>query len=300
MNLRRLELKHKVSLKNYTTIRVGGIARYFFSLHNIDHLHQVMRYIDEPPYILGGGSNILIKDKIIEKPVIKLGEEFSYIKDDGKIIEVGGATPFPALVKYCLEHKWGGIENLIGIPATIGGMLVMNASAFGRDISSSLMKVEILDKNKNIRQLNREDISFSYRSSSLKGKIILKAWFKFTHYPSFERGSIKVDILKEKSDYFFKMRKDTQPLFYPAEGVVFTCGCIFKNHPYYSAGELIEKCGFKGAERNDALVSPQHANFIINRGNASYNDIDYLIQKIKEKVYHKYRIMLEEEIERWT
>jgi UDP-N-acetylmuramate dehydrogenase len=288
MNLGKIELRHNVSLKKYTTIKIGGVANHLFFVNSIDALFSVINKLEDSFYILGKGSNILIKDHIIKTPVLKLGERFNYIKKNNHLLEVGASTSLSSLIKYCIYNGISGLENLAGIPATIGGMLVMNASSFDREISSFLAKIEVLDKrDKEIKQIDKKEIVFDYRRSSLTDKIILRAWFEFT--------SIKDSrYVREKVFGFLKKRESTQEIRFP------TCGCIFKNPSNFKAGYLIEACGLKGIRKNDALVSFRHANFIVNIGKATYNDVDYLINKIKEKVYSKYKIILEEEIERWT
>lgn len=284
MSLKTVESKRKYSLRDFTTIKIGGQARYFFVTNAIDVLRGVVRDVAGSYYLLGGGSNLLVEDSSIDKTVLKLGEGFSYIKGTADSIEVGAATPFSCLMSYALKNNLGGFENLVGIPATVGGLIVMNASSYGRDISYSLDEVEIMDSKGEIKRLKKEDISFSYRQSSLNGKVVLRAWFKLS----------KEDNLRIKVSQFIKDRIAKQDFDFPS------CGCIFKNPGNFAAGFLIDSCGLKGARKNGAQVSMKHANFIVNIGNATYNDVDYLISHIKDKVHRKFGLVLEEEVERWV
>ena len=283
MSLKKLDLKRKVDLKNFTTIKIGGIAKYFFIAHSDDDLINILNSVDDY-YVLGNGSNLLIKDSVISKPIIKLGKEFNYIKKNKRTIEIGAATTLSYILKYCIKNKLGGFSKLAGIPATLGGIIFMNASAFGSELTNYLKKVEVIDRKGKIFTVKREDISFGYRTSSLKDFIILRAYFDLPI--SFN--------LKEEINYILDKRYTFQEFSFPS------CGCVFKNPKEKPAGLLIDLCGLKGKEKNGAQISLKHANFIINKNNAKYNDVDYLIGIIKENVYKKFTIKLEEEIKRWS
>ena len=306
MSLKKAELKHNCSLKDYTTIKIGGDG-YLFAPHDRDQLHKNIIELGEDFYLLGGGSNLLIKDTAIEKPIIKLGDGFKYIEPykDKDCLEVGGATLLADLLNYCIKNELEGLERLAGIPATIGGIIANGASSFGFNISSYLDKVEVMDRRGIAKELSAEGIDFSYRSSSLKGEIIVRAWFKLK----------KSKSIKERIKEFVSKRLASQDFGYPS------CGCIFKNpkitnseefkkkYPKVifpkdsgnlSAGYLIDLCGLKGEQKNDACISLKHANFIVNLGRARYNDVSYLIDKIKDEVYRRYAISLEEEVEKWV
>jgi UDP-N-acetylmuramate dehydrogenase len=284
MSLRTAELKHNYSLKDFTTIRIGGEAQYFFIVDSIDKLQETIKSLNGSYYLLGAGSNLLVRDSNLNKAVLKLGKGFNYIKANGRSIEVGAATSLAQLIRYAITNRLGGLENLVGIPATCGGLLAMNASSYGKEVSDSLKEVEIIDKSGNLKRLKKENIKFSYRSSSLKEEIVVRAWF----------------VLEEEKDirartaYFIHERIQKQDFSFPS------CGCIFKNPNNTAAGLLIDACGLKGLSRNGAKVSLKHANFIVNTGNATYNDVDYLIGHIKDKVYQRFGLVLEEEIERWA
>lgn len=281
--MKQAELKYKYSLTDFTTIKIGGEAKYFFRAASIESLQKILKSCQGACYILGGGSNLLVTDGLVEKCVIKLGEEFNYIREDN-YIEVGSATPFSKLIRHALANSLGGFECLAGIPATVGGLTMMNASSFGREISQHLHKIEVMDIRGNVMDIRKEEIIFSYRNSSLNEYIILRVWFK----------ALKDYDVKAKISNYLKVRISKQDFDFP------NCGCIFKNPDSKPAGFLIDACGLKGFKKNDAQVSHKHANFIINLNKASYNDVDYLINHIKETVHKKFGIILEEEIKRWA
>jgi len=283
MNLKQTKLKRNYSLADFTTIKIGGEAKHFFIAENSAALGKVLKKCCGSFYILGGGSNLLVADSPIKKCVIRLGDDFSYIKKD-KCLEIGGATALSKVIKYASANNLGGFDNLAGIPATIGGLIAMNASSFGREISAYLREVEVMDRNAAVKILKKEEISFSYRKSSLNDCIILRAWFEV----------VKDYDVKAKISNFLKTRMSKQDFEFP------NCGCIFKNPVEKPAGFLIEACGLKGLKKNDAQISPKHANFIINLNKARYNDVDYLTNIIKENVHKKFGIILEEEIKRWS
>ena len=286
MNINKgYEIKNNVDLKPLTTIKIAGVAKEFIVIHSIEGLKDFLReFVNKPYYLLGNGSNLLINDQVISKPVASLGQEFSYVKEDNELIEVGARTPLSKLLSFMISNQLSGIEHLSGIPATIGGMLVMNASSFGSSISQKLVKVEIVDKDGEAKILERDNIDFGYRQSSLKGSFITRAWFSFIKDSSVKRWIRSVVIQRcQRGDFD-----------YPS------CGCIFKNPTNETAGKLIDQCGFKGKQSGGAMVSKKHANFIVNTDNATYSDVDRLIAEIKDAVLTKHKIQLEEEIERWV
>lgn len=283
MSLGNRESKKEVDLRNYTSIKIGGRAKYFYTVRNIDDLDKIIGDLGPDFYLLGKGSNLLIEDSLIEKPIIKLGKGFSFIKRGEKYLEVGASTPLSFLMKYCLENNLSGVENLVGIPATIGGLLAINAASFGKSISLNLGEVDVMNREGGIKTLRKREIVFKYRFSSLRKYIILGARFKLAPRKN----------IKRKLNEFLGKRLSRQDFDFPS------CGCIFKNTPEFSASFLIDSCSLKGLEKGGAQISRRHANFIINCGCAKYNDVDYLIRKIKDQIYKKYSIILQEEIKRW-
>ena len=287
MSIKGYELRNNVDLKPLTTIRIGGKAQKFIVINGFGGLKKFLGDAgNEPYYLLGNGSNLLINDSTINTLVVQLSpesEDFCYVRKDGELIEVGASTPLAKLLCFMINNQLSGIEHLAGIPATIGGMLIMNASSFGSSISQRLVKVEVIDKQGQAKIIERDNITFGYRQSSLKGSIITRAWFSCGKDSSVKRWIRSVIIQRcQRGDFD-----------YPS------CGCIFKNPSNESAGAIIDQCGFKGKQCGGAMVSQKHANFIVNTDNATYSDVDKLISEIKDVVLAKHKIQLEEEIERW-
>jgi len=283
VSLGKTELVENVILSNHTSIRIGGEAQCFYIADSVDDLSNIISSIGSDFYFLGKGSNLLVNDSLIKKPVVKLGENFIYLRGKENLLEIGASTPLSYLIKYCLENNLSGVENLAGIPATVGGLIAMNAGSFGQNISSNLIEVDVMDRKGNFKTLKEKEITFKYRFSSLQDYIILGAKLKF----------LLGDNLKQKISKCLTKRFSRQDFNFPS------CGSVFKNTPKASAGYLIDSLQLKGLRKGDAQISLRHANFIVNRGAAKYSDVDYLIQKIKDQIYKKYSIILQEETKRW-
>ncbi|MFO8053275.1 MAG: UDP-N-acetylmuramate dehydrogenase [Candidatus Omnitrophota bacterium] len=285
MNSKKPKLKQNIDLGQLTTLGIGGKAKYFFLVRDGFELSKLLKKVGSQFYILGNGSNLLIEDKLIKKPVIKLTDNFGLVKQKGDFLEVGSSTLLSFLIKYCISNNLGGIENLAGIPATVGGMLSSAASSFGASIFDCLKEVEVMDKKGNLYRIEKNEINYSYRYSSLEDKVIVKGYFKFPE---------SSQEIKPKIQNIIKKRIDLQDFSYPS------CGSVFKNPASVAAGALIEQAGLKGKRKGDVKISDKHANFILNLGKASYNQADYLIKQIKETIYQREGIVLEEEVKRWN
>jgi len=287
MTVAHLDCRRGVSLKEFASFKIGGKAKQFFVAHSVDDLGLIIKRIVplyKYFYLLGGGSNLLITDKILSNPVLRLGEEFSYIRGlDENYLEIGAATPLSKIINYMVKNNLSCLENFVGIPARLGGLVVMNASSFGSQISQSLDEVYFMDGEGNVKVFKRDTIDFGYRSSPLKEGIVLKARLKVK----------RDDRIKESLIFYLKKRLASQDFSFPS------AGCVFKNVQSFSAASLIEKCGLKGLTVGGASISKKHANFIINRCDAKAKDVVYIIEFIKDKVYNRLGILLEEEIVRW-
>lgn len=270
-------------MNEYTSLKIGGRARFFANPSNKEELKKALGFAKEkdiPIFILGGGTNTLIKDEGVRGMVIKLDGDFKNIERQGLEVKAGGGASLASLISYCQGFSLSGLENLAGIPGSVGGAIFGNAGAFGTQIGDCVKSVVVMDRDGNERIV--KDINFFYRGSSLKDTIILEVLF-----------SLKEDVrwrIDEKIASVLSKRRETQPISKQ------TAGCIFKNPEGKFAGELIEKAGLKGRSIKDAIVSIKHANFIENRGNAKAEDVLQLITFIKRRVYELYGVMLYEEI----
>lgn len=269
-------------LKKLTTIRVGGNALFFFAPERIEEIFEAIKFSEKnsiPIFILGGGSNCLFGDGTIEKLVISMKKLREIKIEENKLFAQAGVTT-SEILKECENKNLSGLEFIAGVPATVGGMIYMNFGSMEKEICAYLKKVTII-KEKEIKILEGEELKFSYRKGIQEG-IIIDAMFELEIKDKKDIREIKRKVIS--------IRKEKQPINKK------TAGCIFKNPPGNFAGKLIEESGLKGKRIGDAMVSLKHANFIENIGNAKFEDVKNLIEYIKEKVYEKFGINLEEEV----
>ena len=275
-----------VDLKEYTTFKLGGKAKYMVTISTIEGLIKVMDYISARNidyFILGAGSNLLISDNGYNGIVIKLAGDFARFEqtEDG-LVSVGGGMRIAKAYAICKDLGQSGLEVLATIPATIGGAVYMNAGAFGEQISDHIEYVTALVDGK-IKYFCHDDCHFGYRSSVFQNlrAIILRVGF------SFENGS------KEKIELAFKealqKKRALQPLEYPS------AGSVFKRIDGLNVSKMLDDMGIKGMRVGGVMVSYKHANFILNLGGTA-KDVYLLIHKIKKMFKDKYDINLETEI----
>lgn len=280
-------IKEDESLSKYTTFKIGGPARVLIEAKSDEEVLKLVRFFDEMKedyLIIGNGSNLLITDAGIERPVIVLDKNFSNITmiDEVTLYAEAGAS-LKSLANKALDLGLGGLEAISGIPGTVGGAVYMNAGAYGSEIKDVVAKIRYI-KDDSIAEIDASEANFAHRRSIFqdKGYIILGAYFKLVKKD-------KKDIEEEQRDYT-QRRKDKQPLEYPS------AGSVFKRPEGYYASKLIEDAGLKGIAVGGAMVSKKHSGFIINTGSASFDDVVTLIEKVKAIVLEKFAVSLEEEI----
>ena len=286
-NLINGELRLRELMKNHTTFRIGGPADIFVLPDSVEDIRRIIKYAkanDIPYYVMGNGSNLLVADSGIRGIVIKIGKRMSNVEFDGEVIRAQVGILLPSLSKMAAEHELSGLEYGIGIPATLGGAIVMNAGAGGQDTSQIVTSVKVMNAEGTIMEIEKEDLSFGYRESRFKhsGEIVLEAELQLKHS--------KQMVIREKMRKLMEKRKRTMPLNYPS------AGSVFKNPEGDYAGRLIEQAGCKGMRKGDAQVSELHANWIVNLGDASIEDIVYLMSKIQEDLNVQFGIKLKPEI----
>jgi len=276
-------ISQNVSLKKYSTFKIGGPAKLFAEPKSIAEIRELLMFCKknkEKFFILGNGSNILFNDNGYDGLVIKIGKKL----ESGKSLH--------DVIHAAADKGLGGMEKLEGIPGTLGGAIFMNAGAHGQQISDCIKSVVSVTNYGGIVTRTNEECKFSYRSSTFKmlDEIIVSAEFDFTPMPK--------EIINKNRKEVLAWRREKQPLKYP------NAGSIFKNptsnlpltDSHLSAGYLIDSCGLKGCRVGDAQVSELHANFIVNRGSATASDVKALMEKIVQEVKKKHGIVLEPEI----
>lgn len=278
----RISLNEK--LASYTTFRIGGVADYYLEPSDASDVVGIIDYVNKqgiPFYVLGNGSNILISDEGIRGIVINTISGFSYLKHEDGMIISGSGVKIAKFVDYCIQNGYAGVEMLAGIPATIGGALVMNAGCYGGETADYVTNITLVRGGQLLVQ-SKKECSFSYRTSNLKGTVILEAKFKLSKGNREETANRRKELLLK--------RNESQPVEIP------NAGCVFKNPPGNYAAVLIEQCGLKGLTFGGAMVSPKHANFIVNVNNATANDVIELVKIVRKTVLEQKGIQLNMEI----
>ena len=301
LGLQKIFQKEKIlinePMKKHTSFKIGGTADFFVNIQNLEELESLLKFVKDeniPFYIIGNGSNLLVTDngirgivakiqingiqieninnnKIIEKKQnedIKNNLEKSEEETTNKIqVTVKSGTPIGFLAQKLCREEIAGFEELAGIPGTIGGAIVMNAGAHGKEMKDVVKEAE-----------------FTYRKSKFSNGqyIIIEVKLEL------QKGN--KEKIKEKMEEYSKYRKEKQPLEYPS------AGSTFKRGEDFITAQLIDKAGLKGLQIGGAQVSEKHAGFIINKENATAEDVMKLIQAIKEKVYKKYGKKIELEV----
>lgn len=281
------DIKENVSLKTLTTLKVGGISKYVFYPKDVTSLKKALTLFKENNInykIFGNGSNIIPSDKIYDGVIIKLSS-LNNLKINDEVIEVEAGYSLMKLAKEVIKLGLSGLEWANGIPGTIGGAVYMNAGAYKQDMSFVLEKITALDENMNIVTLNKDELDFSYRHSRLmeENLICLSAILKL------EKKDIS--LIEEVVNKRKEKRMETQPLEYPS------AGSVFRNPFNDFAGRLVEECNLKGKQIGGAMISLKHANFIINKDNATGKDVLDLINLAKKEVKEKFNIELKQEQE---
>lgn len=281
-----------VPMKRYTSMRVGGPARVLlYPADKADLSLMVKRLKDGGIHyrFLGNGTNIIVSDKGIDEALIRLTKmsRLHFTKTpDGAIAEAGGGYSLKRFVAECARRGLGGLEKLYWIPGTVGGGIRMNAGSFGQSISDTLVAIDVLDGHGEIIEKPMDARDFSYRTSPVKPhECVVAGRFHLKNAPVYK--------LQAEMDYVYQERKKRHPMEYPS------AGSVFRGVKGQSAWWFVEEAGLRGYRIGDACISEKHTNFIVNLGHARARDVAALITKIKEEVFSKLGVKLEEEVELW-
>jgi len=282
-----LKLKINEPLAKYTTFKIGGPADFFVEVEKEEELIRLLKLLRElnlPYFILGGGSNLLVADEGFRGMVIKMQNSKCKFQNDNSKFKIicGAGYLLGKLVEKTAKIGLAGLEFAAGIPGTIGGAVRGNAGAWQQAIGDKVKRVKVLTPQEEIKWIEASNCQFSYRQSRFKKtkEIIWEVELEL------ERGEKKEIKEKIKENLAKRATQPKEP----------SAGCIFVNPKPFAAGQLIDKCGLKGARIGDAQISPKHANFIVNLGKAKAADVIRLIKLIKEKVKEKFGVNLKEEI----
>lgn len=276
-------IKYEEQMKLHTSFKVGGIADVFLIANTIDEIKEVLKISREnniPLKVIGNGSNLLVKDKGFRGIILKINLQEISIKQkeeskDEYIVNVQTGMPLGKLAQILCNNEIGGFEFASGIPGTIGGAIKMNAGAYGYEFKDIIQDVTYLNSENEIIKIQNNECNFSYRHSffSSNNYIILECNLNL-HKDSKEN-------IQKKLEENLQKRREKQPIEYPS------AGSTFKRGEDYITAKLIDECGLKGYTIGGAQVSEKHAGFIINKNNATAEDVMNLIKHVKETVYEK-------------
>jgi UDP-N-acetylmuramate dehydrogenase len=270
----------------FTTLRVGGNAEAICFVEDLAALEKILAYgrrNNIPCLVIGKGSNLLVRDEGVEGLVILLRGELALIHRSGERLFAGAGLPLSELLNYCRRQGLGGLEFLAGIPGTVGGAVAMNAGAWGKETAEAVREVQMIAPSGEVITRSPSELCFSYRRLLLpQGTVIVKASFCC----NLESGAVVAERLR----HYMELRKAKQPLEHPS------AGSVFKNPPKDSAGRLIEWVGLKGCRVGGAMISPKHANFIVNTGGARARDVLALMEMARRKVKAETGVDLEPEM----
>lgn len=274
-------------MSKHTSYGIGGpVSAYVRPKDRVD-LAEILKFAQKnkiPAFFIGSGSNLLVSDTKIEGIIISPSKSLKSLEIADNRVTAESGVMLGRLVKECSNRNLTGLESLIGVPGTLGGALVMNAGAFGGEISNYLINVDNMNLKGQITTHSAQDITFGYRFSNFKED-------EFILLARFELKKEDPDIIQDKKNKASKGRKTNQPLKFRS------AGSVFKNpENHHAAGYLIDQAGLKGTRVGNAEISHHHANFFINHGNASASDITSLIRLARKTVFEKFGIELELEV----
>ena len=282
-------IKYNESMKKHTTMKVGGNAKVLVEPKTVEEIKKTIEYAkanNMDYYLLGKGSNLVVSDDGIDGIVIKISSKFADVKVSENEIYATAGVSMPYISILAKENSLSGFEFASGIPGTIGGGVKMNAGAYGGEICDIVKEITYLDENGKIKTINKDEAKFGYRDSIFKRNsklVILSATFKLEY-----GDKEKIEELMKKNN---ESRRSKQPIEMPS------AGSVFKRPEGHFVGPMIIECGMQGYSIGGAEVSKKHAGFIVNKGNATCKDILELIDEIKKKVYEKFQVNLEVEIQ---
>ena len=280
-------------LRDYTSLAIGGPAEALVTVEERGELQDLLTFFRDKGLqwrVIGRGTNLLVKDSGFDGVIVLLGSGFKAIacKDDGAsiLVRVGGGRGLPGLSGWCIKQGLSGLEFTCGIPGTVGGAVVMNAGAWGEELADVLTSVTVMTAA-GAKEMQRREMHFSYRcwrdhADGLEGAVVTEVEMRLFR--------AEPDILRRRCSEYLAKRRERQP-----KGQA-NAGSFFKNPLGDGAGRLIEKSGCKGMRVGGAMVSPVHANFLVNTGDATAADVKELMERVQKMVLRDSGILLEPEV----
>ncbi len=281
-----------VPMKRYSSMKVGGSAAYMVYPADYSDLSRVINVTERNRLVrrfLGNGTNIIVCDKGINEAIVRMTKiRHLHLRKtaEGALVEATGGMSLKSLIRQTIDRGFAGLEKLYGIPGTVAGAIKMNAGSFGVQISDHLCSVNYMDSSAEIKTRKKQACGFGYRSSVFSSsEAVLSA--------TFELHNGDPDELKRETERVWAERLKKHPMEFPS------AGSVFKNTAEHPAWTYIDKAGLRGFRIGKAAISEKHPNFIVNLGNASADDVVNLIKKVKDEVYRKTGVTMEQEVELW-
>ena len=281
-------IKYNEPMKKHTTMRVGGPCDCMVEPSSIEEIQKILEYARKNNikyYVIGNGSNLLVKDEGVHALIIKIANKFSGVEVNGEHIKAYSGCSVPKLSQIAKENSLSGLEFACGIPGSVGGGIRMNAGAYGSEMVNVVEKVGFLDENEKLNEIEGKDAHFTYRHSMFVENpkyIVVYAIYKL------QKGN--KDEISKIMEENMNSRKQKQPIEYP------NFGSVFKRPEGYFVGKLVDECGLKGYKIGGAQVSTKHSGFMVNIEDATCKDVLDLIEYVKKKVYEKFNVKLQEEV----
>ncbi|MDD4568546.1 MAG: UDP-N-acetylmuramate dehydrogenase [Tepidanaerobacteraceae bacterium] len=281
------QIKIDEPMRNHTSFHIGGPADIMVLPKNPNEVCNIIKFCKQnkiPFFVMGNGTNLLIKDEGIRGVVMKLAQNYNDAEVDKHTIKCKAGMALSTAAKIALENCLSGLEFANGIPGTVGGAAVMNAGAYGGEMADVIKKAVVMDMDGNLYEMCKTDLEYSYRRCVLQNgdRILLEV--------EMELVPGDYDDIKRKMEDYLARRRNKQPLNLPS------AGSAFKRPPDNFAGALIEKAGLKGYRMGGAMVSDKHAGFIVNVDNATFDDVQKLIHHVQKRIKEKFNVNLESEI----
>lgn len=275
------------SMARHTSFKIGGEAKILVIPETIEQIVKTIelcKAYNQPYFVMGNGSNILVDDDGIDALVIKISEAFGNVEVNGTEVIAEAGVLLSKLSKMVMRESLQGFEFASGIPGTLGGAIFMNAGAYGGEMKDVVSWVEVLTTEGEVLRIDRSELCFDYRTSIVRER----GWIVLRVAMQFERGNY--EIIKEITNELTKKRVTKQPLDLPS------AGSTFKRPPGHYAGQLIENAGLRGLRHGDAQVSEKHCGFIVNLGRATCKQVMDLISVVQKVVLDTYGVELEREV----
>ena len=279
-----MKIYEDMEMKEYSHMKIGGIAKELIFVEDKKELKDIIATRDKI-FLLGNGTNTLISDGKLDISFVSL-KNFKNIEiverhGDYDLVRAEAGLDFDELIEFMEKNDYTGLENIAGVPGSVGGLVNMNGGAYGTEIFDCIEEVEVCKNDGEIKSLKKSELDFKYRNTEIKKNkwIVVSVLFKF------KKGFDRECVIDKRTQ-----RKNKHPLEYP------NLGSTFKNPEGTFAAQLISEAGLKEYRVGNAMVSSKHPNFIINLGNAKFNDVISIIEHVKKVIYEKFNTKLETEI----